>query len=350
MTQAAEQAAPDPLAAHFPIVVRALVEGRVVPFLGAGVNLCGRPEVEWKPDQPGWLPNGKELARHVARHYPDEIGNRDDLLGVAQYVATMDGAMMLYADLRGIFDADYPATAVHRFFAQLPARLRLKGCPSTADQRRRRLLIVTTNYDDVLERAFARERESFHVVTYMAAGAHRGKFLHFSPSGDAVVVHEPETYTGLRPVLPDGTVDEYPVILKIHGAVDREQEGRDSYVITEDDYIDYLTRSDLVRLLPNPLPAQLQISRFLFLGYRLQDWNLRAMIHRLWSERSMNIMSWAILKELKELERRFWMKRDIDIIEADLEAYFDRLDKHLGRHLALLPDVPSSPSQPAAES
>ena len=33
------------------------------------------------------------------------------------------------------------------------------------------------------------------------------------------------------------------MILKIHGAVDRARPDRDSYVITEDHYIDYLTRT-----------------------------------------------------------------------------------------------------------
>jgi hypothetical protein len=34
---------PDDLNAHYGAVVRDLVESRVVPLLGAGVNLCDRP-------------------------------------------------------------------------------------------------------------------------------------------------------------------------------------------------------------------------------------------------------------------------------------------------------------------
>jgi hypothetical protein len=113
------------------------------------------------------------------------------------------------------------------------------------------------------------------------------------------VVQRPEEYQRLQ--------DELPVVLKIHGAINRRDEQQDSYGITEDDYFDYLTRTDVASLLPNPLPAQLQSSRFLFLGYSLNDWNLRAIVQRLWSERRRTIISWAILKELEELERRFWM-------------------------------------------
>ena len=35
------------------------------------------------------------------------------------------------------------------------------------------------------------------------------------------------------------------MILKIHGAVDRDEPKEDSFVITEDNYIDYLTATDV---------------------------------------------------------------------------------------------------------
>jgi hypothetical protein len=52
---------PGPLDPHYTLVVKAIVDGRVVPFLGAGVNLCGRPpEVAWQHGQ--YLPSGGELS------------------------------------------------------------------------------------------------------------------------------------------------------------------------------------------------------------------------------------------------------------------------------------------------
>ena len=337
MTQGIPPTLPNPFAAHHAILSKALAEGRVVPFLGSGVNLCGRPRDKgFKLGER--LPNGVELAQRFAEEYGYPMGDKDDLLRVAQYIATMDGEAGLYEGLHAIFDADYPPTDVHRFFAQLPGRLRSKGLPQTPDPRRRRLLIVTTNYDDVLERAFRAEGERIHVVSYIASDPDRGKFLHVPPEGEATVVQRPEEYQGLQ--------DELPVVLKIHGAIDRRDEQQDSYVITEDDYIDYLTRTDVTSLLPNPLPAQLQSSRFLFLGYSLKDWNLRAIVHRLWSERRRTIISWAILKELQELERRFWMKRDIEIIEADMQVYFEQLTAFFLHYLETLHDpvgdVPSA--------
>ena len=81
----------------------------------------------------------------------------------------------------------------------------------------------------------------------------------------------------------DLSLDDRSVILKIHGAVDRSSpDGEDdSFVITEDHYIDYLTRTDLANLVPITLAAKLRRSHFLFLGYSLRDWNLRVILHRI---------------------------------------------------------------------
>ena len=85
------------------------------------------------------------------------------------------------------------------------------------------------------------------------------------------------------------------MIVKIHGAVDRSGAEDDSYVITEDHYIDYLTRSDIASLLPVAVAAQAaSVSHFLFLGYGMRDWNLRVILHRIWGAQTRNYASWAI--------------------------------------------------------
>src|SRR5262249_24017366 len=161
--------------------------------------------------------------------YPGDDLN--DLVRVSEYAYVMTGSGPLYDQLHDVFDADYAIGPLHRFLAALPGRLKSGGrrwmCP----------LIVTTNYDDALERAFDEAVEPFDVVSYMADGEHRGRFVHRPPAGEAVVVERPNEYRALRP-------DERAVILKMHGAVDRaDPDGSwDSFVITEDHYIDYLAR------------------------------------------------------------------------------------------------------------
>ncbi|MFQ5342890.1 MAG: SIR2 family protein [Anaerolineae bacterium] len=308
---------PDPLDLHYSVVVRAITAGRVVPFFGAGVNLCGRPAaMAWQPGQAVHLPSGGELATYLAESFDYPLSDTDDLARVSQYVALAIGSGPLYDELRSLLDADYPPTALHQFFAALPGVLRNKGA------RQPYQLIVTTNYDDVMERAFHAAGEPFDLVFYIAEGEERGKFLHTPPDGEARLIERPNEYRALA-------LDQRPVILKIHGAVDRAAEEQDSFVITEDHYIDYLTRTDISNLIPATLVAKLRRSHFLFLGYSLRDWNLRVILHRIWGQQKLTYKSWAIQLDPQELDQQFWMKRDVEILDARLEDYVDALGQRV---------------------
>ena len=120
----------DPLTSHYRRVAREIGAGRVVPFLGAGANLCGRPEeLTWRAGQFDWLPSGKELSNYLAAMFEYEGRNDDDLVRVSQYVALTVGALPLYEELRRLFDGDYPPTLLHRFLAETPGILRDQGRP-----------------------------------------------------------------------------------------------------------------------------------------------------------------------------------------------------------------------------
>ena len=294
----------------------------MVPLLGAGINLCGRPDNEvWERREPRYLPSGGELAAFLAEYFEYPPDDARDLVRVSQYAAVMQGLGPLYDELHEIFDADYEPSALHRFLAGFPAILRSKG------YKPRYQLIVTTNYDDALELAFRRVDEEFDLVTYIADGEERGKFLHWPPGDPPRLIDRPNEYGEL-------SLDRRTVILKIHGAVDRvNSEWGDSYVITEDHYIDYLTRTDISGLLPVTLGAKLRRSHFLFLGYSMRDWNLRVILHRIWGQQKLNYKSWAIQVDPEAIEREFWQKRGVDILDVRLERYVAGLEAGLGEPL-----------------
>ena len=311
---------------HYRLVANEILAGRVVPFLGAGANLCGRPEeVTWRPGQFDWLPSGAELSRYLAEMFNYSGKNEDDLVRVSQYVTLTVGAFPLYVELRRLFDGDYPPTALHRFLAELPAILRGYRPEAPPYQ-----LIVTTNYDDVLERAFRQAGEPFDLVTYDAEGQYRGKFTHRPHEGAPRTIFEPNTYYDL-------VTDELSVVLKIHGAVDRDDESRDSYVITEDHYIDYLARTDVSKLFPVTLVRTLRRSHCLFLGYSLRDWNLRVILNRIWGDETLRSKSWAIQRNPDRLDKELWNRRDVMILDVPLEEYVEGLREALGEALAAAP-------------
>jgi hypothetical protein len=315
----------DRLERHYLLVAKGMREGRVVPFLGAGVNLCGRPtEHTWAPGDPEWLPSGRELADFLSHEwFLDETASGDSLLRVSQYVEELAGGDWLYDKLHELFAGRYSPTALHKLLAALPERLfRAVGSEP------RYQLIVTTNYDDALEQAFDAAGEPYHLVWYVAEGdeSERGKFMHRPPGGEPVLVTDPSEYV-------DVSTDIGTVILKIHGAAIRSatDSDADSYVITEDDYIEYLTGGTAIAsLIPIELANQLKRSSFLFLGYSLADWNLRVILNRIWREQRSAHMSWAIQRDPpNELDERFWLRKNVELIGIDLADYVERLERTL---------------------
>jgi DNA-binding SARP family transcriptional activator len=291
-----EPARAAPAQDHFEEVARTILQGRVVPVLGTEVA---------------------ELTARLAQRfgYPDDEG-RATLPLVAQYVAVMKGSGPLYDELHDLLDADLPPTPLHRFFASLPALLRDRGLPNQ--------LLVTTSYDSALERAFAEAGEAFEVVSYLASGRNRGRFCHIATDGTGTLIEEPNTYA------TELSLERNTVILKLHGQVERTPARTwESFVVTEDDYIDYLAQTEVAAAVPVSLAAKLRRSHFLFLGYTMADWDLRVVLHRLWGDQPLSYHSWAVQPEPKPLEREFWHRRDVDVLELPFEQYADALSRYL---------------------
>ena len=277
-------------------IVKAIIAGRVVPVLG--------------------LDGAADLATELAASfgYPSELPI--DLARVSQYVATMNGSGPLYDELHRRFEAAVEPQPVHRFLARLPTLLREHGASYQ--------LIVSGRYDLAIERAFDEAGEDVDVVTYVAAGPHRGKFWHRPPGEEPRPIDVPNTYA------TELSLDRRTILLKLHGAVDPFPEREwESFVITEDDYIDYLGSSDVAAAVPVALAARLRRSHFLFLGYEMVDWNLRLVMHRVWGNRPVAYRSWAVDPQPTALERAFWRRFDVDVLAVDPDEYVGLLERRL---------------------
>jgi hypothetical protein len=147
----------------------------------------------------------------------------------------------------------------------------------------------------------------------------------------ATTILEPRKYVGF-PIDDEGQL-ERTIIVKIHGGADGQEGGvawRNNYVVTEDHYIDYLTKTDLPSLVPVNLAAKLRRSHFLFLGYGMRDWNLRLVLGRIWGAEGVAYRSWAVQPAPKPLERQFWRARDVDLLQVPLDDYAGALGRYLG--------------------
>ena len=277
-------------------IVKAIAAGRVVPVLG--------------------LDGGADLASHLAAAFGYPSDRPLDLARVSQYVATMNGSGPLYDELHRRFEEAVEPQPVHSFLAALPRLLRERGAPHQ--------LIVSTRYDLALERAFEEAGEEVDVVTYVANGPARGKFWHRAPGEEPCAIDVPNTYA------TELSLERRTVLLKLHGAVDPFPEREwESFVITEDDYIDYLGRSDVASSVPVALAARLRRSHFLFIGYEMVDWNLRLVMHRVWGDRPVAYRSWAVDPAPTPLEAAFWRRFEIDVLDVEPDAYVELLARRL---------------------
>jgi SIR2-like protein/TIR domain-containing protein len=316
--------APDP--DHYDDVADYLADGSLVAVLGPGVNTVRGSELP--EEASAFPPDAEELARQLAARF-DVPSEQADLARISQHIFLTPGPADLHRALRDLLiRSDYQPGPVYRFLARVPARLRERGLE-------RYPLIVTANYDTALERAFDAAREPFDLAVFMAAGEDKGRFFHipwWDGSGQVPgPIRNPNAYV-------DFPIDEYgelsrTVIVKIHGGAlhdaPREFRVKHNYCITENDYIEFLSRSPIQSLVPLQILEKLLESHFLFLGYGVRDWSLRVFLWRIWSEQAPGANSWAIQQTLDKVDRAFWEKLDVERYQAPLSAYVSELEKHL---------------------
>jgi hypothetical protein len=282
----------------------ALLKGRVIPFLGAGASLGGRePGAKWEQGQAAYLPTAFELARHLAQRTGFPAEEEAELTKVAQYYDVVGGRTALNEELHSIFNCDYPLSPLHTFLADVPTPL----------------LIVTTNYDDCIERAFKAKGREYELVIHTTDAAIGDQLLWWEYGKTA-----PRKISSNK---LDLDLDARTIIYKMHGTVDRNKMSMDQYVITEDDYIDFLTRMTKNKAIPAIFAEPFQTRHFLFLGYGLRDWNLRVVLNRIEKDlrRPKTIRSWAIQYNPSPLEQRFWQERGVEVYNKLLDAFVQEI-------------------------
>lgn len=307
---------------HFPEIARWIAEdGTVIPFLGPGVNTVDR-EQEWAENS-DYLPDDHEIATYLARKF-DYPWDPKRLSEVSQYVFMTKGRSELFRALKRLLNRRCAPNSVHRFLAEMPGKVQDVGFEPKYP------LIVTTNYDDALERAFDDVGEPYDLAVYMASGAHRSKFLHIPFDAEARIIDAPNDYVDFP--IDDFNDLERTVIVKIHGATDSTGGAypwKENYVITENNYIDYLSRSPVADLIPLQILDKLTESHILFLGYAMRDWGLRVILQRIWGQQRLD-RSWAIQRDSTELEREFWNEFGVELHSTSLAEYVRELGDALG--------------------
>lgn len=351
------------------VIQQRLERGQVIPFLGAGVTFGTRPEGEvWEPGS-SFPPSGRELSVYLAvlsSLLYDDDRDVDDLAKVASYFVDSSGERdSLRQTLREVFKLSCQPPDIHTYLARKSLQYE-DGEPAYARRHDERqttgvpMLIVTTNYDDLIERAFIQEKRPYDLVIYPTDRAEAANSVLWWKDGEH---SRPPIMVAPNNLRID--LKRTNVIYKMHGSVHAEFEELDSYVITEDDYVDFLSRMTRQEAIPAQFLYYFRRRHFLFMGYGLNDWNLRVVLRNLRSVLSPTSMtahagaggahaaaqrgagdaavavaedesgqdadaagaaygklkSWAIQREPSSLEVTLWENRDVDIFNQDIKTF-----------------------------
>jgi hypothetical protein len=233
-------------------IADAVARGQCLLFLGAGIHAEppeGSSYVYTEADRP---PLGSTLSELLAKEcdlvatYPNE--NTKNLQRTSLFYETMRSRRQLVQEIDAVVQVGKKPSPVLRGLAELGFTL-----------------LITTNYDQLLERA-----------------------LRDAGSESRVTVYSPDSTRATEQYLDDPTADR-PFVFKIHGDIGTPE----SVVITDEDYIQFVLRMrDQKPYYPVPEIFRFQLERWttLFVGYSLVDYNLRLLFKTLrWGVDRANI-------------------------------------------------------------
>lgn len=327
-------------------IIEAIKGSRLIPFLGAAINLYNEPPI-----------NDIELVNRLIKSMQTDptfedlstvpcpmcqiMAANEKILGeltkeqrlaaakmylqyLAEYNRLSVGSISpfyekLYEEFQNQYQP-YQPNYLHDFFARLPRRMLDKSYPLPYK------LLVTTNYDNLLEQAFKNARQPYDLVFYVAEGIHMGKFKykkHGKPTP-----RDPIADANTMSILEDRLV-----ILKLYGMIGSQDSQDSNFVIAEDHFINYLVNKELKQLLPGDVLEHLQsdLHNVLFLGYSPNGLNLRTVIYRFWKKAEISQGdSWMIHQSRpRDLDKKFWEKRGVKLSYCKLKDFCKELDSRL---------------------
>lgn len=263
----------------------AIKEGLVVPVLGPTASARGRDML-------------KNLARDFT--FPEE--QYANLAQVAQYVTESSGRDALRRWLYTTFGSVDAYEPVHELLASV----------------QQPMLIISLNYDDMLEQAFWAKDHPFDLIVYAPNRKDEswlGSVLYWKYGVEHPTVIVPNKF---RVDLSRTTL-----IYKIHGSIDRINQLSDKYVIDELDAAYLFKQMGTGKILPAGFGEHFIGRHFLHLEYNLRDWNYRILLSLI--ER-MNVTrawapSWAFQSHVTPIEQFFWQQRRTRAFALELEEF-----------------------------
>jgi SIR2-like domain len=339
----------------WPVFQEMLLGGTLIPFLGAGASaFCS--------SKPGEAPpTGAALIETLAQNAQLSLScglegckqTRFDLPKIASYYQTCVVSRPRLDELitRAVTCTTFVPNPLYRLLARV-ARLRP-------------MLIITTNYDDLLEKAFDDPGDGKGQVPYEVVVTPADELAYEMDDAyetdEADVQPGPEHAGGVwhwvsgtqeqdfSPILGSDVKIDLNIrsmIYKVHGSVPRGSAWSGGYLIAEEDYARFLGRMEKGGIVPEAISnligkkksftigsrrRTLPIYSIIFLGYGMHDWNLRVLLEELRiGRRAPNEeVHYAVLKNPEAIEKQILEKRRVEVYDCDLVRFVSELSNRL---------------------
>lgn len=298
-----------------------IADGWCTPFLGPGVTV-------------GLLPGPVEVARQLAAEYSYPFPTTQSLPRVAQFVGTLDNRRLRQK-------------IVSCLVAGFKGRMGLEVDP--ADRRRGLAEIIessdwSTRSQELFEGEIHHQLADLNLPLYVTTNFDSFMGLALRAQGrtarrETIAWREMASLEASRPhydLEPPPSAEE-PVVLHLFGTDDDPL----SMVLTEDDYLDYLARisRDYEYLLPTSVNEALASTTLLFLGYRLEDLDLKVILRGLLA--NLDLERWGMLHVAVQIESSVADRAKLEEVTRYFQKYFanSKIDVYWGNVRQFVADL-----------
>lgn len=278
------------------------------------------------------------------------------LLSVASCFNHGDDRDRLRRALRSRFAEVSEVTPIQRRIAEYAKRFVKAQNSDTTQSLKRDYVIVTTNYDPLMEHYLDKSGVPTCVVT-----VDRRSRVHvdFMPNVQSLLGLDSEQFAGLTQIYREGdqaatvrTAKKFAfemkpyslaMIYKIHGCpVIHDVDKVDDIVISDRDYVLFIQNNGRTNeLVPAYVQHQAVVSGFLFLGYSFSDWNVRGLYHQFLGSRQARtpqgdeteswaagnrIVDYVATRTFNDDDQYFWQNYDASILVTELDDLAAQLD------------------------
>ena len=255
----------------------------------------------------------------------------EPLTSITSYYEKLLGRKRLWNLLREIFETKKEPTRTHQLLAEA-ARYHLER-PNATDY-----LIITTNYDCLMEKALDKLQVPYVVLT-TRRGDDFKVLTRFAPVIPNIEQLKKDYYDRFHPSDFDLSKDKpWAVIYKIHGCLSPEVEYvDDGVVISDNDYVSYVSKMGKTgTLIPTHVNRLMRDKPFWFLGYSLNDWNVRSIyktLQRCSDPDDVGLPAYSVMYSVGKFEELFFDRNNITILLASLNEFVEGIVSNLPKRI-----------------